>query len=480
MIQNLFGDLSLEETQLLVKIAAQATAANTDALASTLNETPNGAKFIQTQPVAADPLRISFTKAIVDNVDPLWGTTIITGSGMTVNQTGGNLVLTSGTTARSETIIRSNTNTYGDFRLRFRDTLSQRIANSDFVVELVDVIGDNLPYTITSATEVVVTFPAGHGFTSANVGQSVSLGAFNGSGTFLGGRYPIASVVGDNVTFTVSAFAAGTGTVSAFGWNFYRLTYTSTVATTVAFDAGRSGWATGNVNLTINTSASPGHMTILSAKDMIATVMDGLVANSGSAQFTYRGNRVENVPTDKTVRLQLRVLNGSTAPATSTTWTVGMVSVYPLLTQDVSLQDIRPMSTSAPIPVEIIRNVAQTVTANQGTWVTPTAYNLNSAATTNLQFIKSTAGTLYNVSASNLSGTQKYVKLYNKASAPTLASDIPIVVIPVPASSAVQYDFGAVGHRFTTGIAHAIVGGITDTDATAVALGDIKLAVSYI
>lgn len=79
---------------------------------------------------------------------------------MAVNQTGGNLVITSGTTAKSETIIRSNDSFLGGIRLRIRNTLSQRITNNNFIVELVDVIGDLLPYNIISATQITVTFPA--------------------------------------------------------------------------------------------------------------------------------------------------------------------------------------------------------------------------------------------------------------------------------------------------------------------------------
>ncbi len=124
---------------------------------------------------------------------------------MDVDQTGGNLVITTGTTARSETIIRSTEGWQGGIRLRARSTLSSRIINTNFFIELVDVIGDGLSYTISSATVIVVTFPSGHGFTAENVGQSMYLGLFSGTGTFLSGRYPIASVSGDNITFTTIA-----------------------------------------------------------------------------------------------------------------------------------------------------------------------------------------------------------------------------------------------------------------------------------
>jgi hypothetical protein len=167
--------------------------------------------------------RIGFTKVVAGGVDPEWGAVVgSVGTGMAVNQTGGNLVITSGTTARSETIIRSTVGYEDGIRLRARLTLSQRIANNNFFVEMVDVIGDGLAYSIGSATAITVTMPTGL-FDASNVGQSMYLGLFSGTGTFLSGRYPIVSVSGDDVTFTVSGFAAGTGTCSAFGWNYYQL-----------------------------------------------------------------------------------------------------------------------------------------------------------------------------------------------------------------------------------------------------------------
>lgn len=314
--------------------------------------------------------RIGFTKVLSNSVDSDWGTIVgSVGTGMAVNQTGGNLVVTSGTTARAETIIRSNESWTGGIRLRARSTLSQRNANNNFFVELVDVIGDGLAYTISSATVIVVTFPSGHGFTAENVGQSMYLGLFSGTGTFLSGRYPIASVSGDNITFTVSGFAAGTGTCSAFGWNYYQLHYTGSTATSANFDTQRNGWATGVTAATINTTASPGHMAIITGNDLISTFADQLVASTTTIQQTIRANRNENIPDDKNLRLQIRIANGSTAP-TATTWTIGLISVSHYANTDVAIQDVKPMHVGTALPVEIMRSTTNAVTVSSGTVTT--------------------------------------------------------------------------------------------------------------
>ncbi len=311
--------------------------------------------------------RIGFTKVISNGVDTDWGGIVGSiGSGMGVNQTGGNLVITSGTTARSETIIRSTGAWDGGIRVRARSTISQRIVNNNFFIELVDVIGDGLAYSIGSATAITVTIPS-NPFTSQNIGQSVYLGGFSGTCTFLSGRYPIASVSGNDVTFTVSAFAAGTGTVSVFGWNYYQLQYQGTTATQANFDVQRNGWASGATTATINTTASPGHLAMITGNDMNATFSDQLIASSAAIQQLVRASRVENVPDDVELRLQIRIANGSTAPASTTTWTIGMVAVSNYASQDVSIQDLRQMSPVSALPVEIMRGVALATQPVSGT-----------------------------------------------------------------------------------------------------------------
>lgn len=136
-----------------------------------------------------------------------------------------------------------------------------------------------------------------------------------------------------------------------------------------------------------------------------------------------------------------------------------------------------------PIPgaqVSATQPVSGTVTANQGTLVTPTALNLNSLATTNATVVKSSAGTLYNVSASNINAAARYLKLYNKATAPTVGTDVPVLTLLLPAGATIDHDFGLVGHRFTAGIALALTTGIADSDTGAVAASEIKVMASFI
>lgn len=124
--------------------------------------------------------------------------------------------------------------------------------------------------------------------------------------------------------------------------------------------------------------------------------------------------------------------------------------------------------------------VTGTVTANEGTAVNPTTSAVNSAATTNATSVKASAGNLYAIAASNASASPRFLKLYNKASAPTVGTDVPVLVIPIAANSIVMFEFGRLGQRFSLGIALAITGAIGDTDTTAIGAAEVKVCTTYV
>jgi len=160
-VDNAVLDAIEADTSTLSGTVKSETAINTDTAVN-----------IQTKPV--DKFKWSFAK-VTSGIDTAFGTLIKTGSGMAVNQTAGNLVITTGTTAYSETIIRSLTSFKGAGVVRWGLTLSQRIANNNFVVEWVDVVGDSLTLAINSTTSVTITKVA-HGFTASDIGKGIWIG----------------------------------------------------------------------------------------------------------------------------------------------------------------------------------------------------------------------------------------------------------------------------------------------------------------
>lgn len=121
-------------------------------------------------------------------------------------------------------------------------------------------------------------------------------------------------------------------------------------------------------------------------------------------------------------------------------------------------------------------NAIQVVNSAPGS----TPVSVNSAATTNAAVSKATAGVVLNVSANNTTVVAKYIRFYNKATAPTVGTDVPILVVTVPASSSKEIEFGTFGKRFSNGIGLAITNAAPVLDATVVAAGDVQLAYDYI
>jgi len=421
--------------------------------------------------------------AVRSSFNTLYWNTIKIGSGMTATQASGNGLITTGTTDNSETIIRSNEAFNGAMTLRSKITLSQRIINQSFFVELVDVIGDGLAITISSATAVTVTYPTGHGFTSENVGQFTYLGGYTGTGTFVPGRYAIASVSGDNITYTVAGFAAGSGTCSVFGWNYHQISYSGTTATNSFYDAQREGWNSGNTTATINTTAGVGHVDILNVENGVALYADQLVASASSntKAVIERASRVENMPSSKVnLYIQIRAVNGAVAPASTTTMTLGFVSIEDYVPIQASITSNRPQSPQAST-YTTLSGTSNAVNATPVTYATnsTTTVSLNSAATTNATLVKATAGIVYTIQANNTTASAKYLRLYNLTTAPTVGTSTPVMVITIPASSSIDLAIGAVGLKFATGISYAITNAAAYLDATAVAAGDVQLLINY-
>jgi hypothetical protein len=110
-----------------------------------------------------------------------------------------------------------------------------------------------------------------------------------------------------------------------------------------------------------------------------------------------------------------------------------------------------------------------------------TPARLLSAASTNGTSLKASPGQIGFIYAVNLNAAVRYLKIYNKASAPTVGTDVPVLTLPIPASTT-----GAgfvlpipIGLELTTGIAYATTTGVADADTAAVAANEIILAIGY-
>ena len=105
---------------------------------------------------------------------------------------------------------------------------------------------------------------------------------------------------------------------------------------------------------------------------------------------------------------------------------------------------------------------------------------VSAAADTNATLVKASPGRVFRIRGQNAAAAAKYIKLYNKKTAPTVGTDTPVLTIPVAASGIFDIDFGEIGVYFDTGIGFGITGANADNDTTALTLGDILgMAVLY-
>jgi len=111
-----------------------------------------------------------------------------------------------------------------------------------------------------------------------------------------------------------------------------------------------------------------------------------------------------------------------------------------------------------------------------------TPFSLIALATANPNLVKAAPGVLVGLHAINQSAAVKYLKFYDMKQVPTAGSGAPVRRYAIPASST-----GAgfvvpffVPARFLVGIAFTITGAQADTDATALAAGDVTLTLEYI
>lgn len=139
---------------------------------------------------------------------------------------------------------------------------------------------------------------------------------------------------------------------------------------------------------------------------------------------------------------------------------------------------------ASAIPVNIQNTAPVTVSSGSIAPTASTNYFLNSTASTNGALVSSATTGVQSVFATNTGAAVAYVKLYNKVTAPTVGTDVPEMIIPVPAAVggvpgvSAPIDCGFSGMRFPLGLGIATTGGAADADTTAVAAGQVKVKIS--
>ena len=337
---------------------------------------------------------------------------LVVGSGMGVVASNG-FVLTTGVTAKVESYILSKEVFTIPMRVSVGLTLSQRITNQGFYIELVSV-------------DPVTLIPDN---------KNIAAWKFDGTSAVL---------------------------------NQYRVTNSGAAVQDSAY-------------LTTTTTAGGGLFEIEAFTDEAwfhSNIVDNAVARAASFRKHQR------IPDPNALyKLRIRAINGGTAPASTTTMTVAYASVedYAELTAEITAGRGQGSSGQA-MGVQVLNQ--PTVNIN---WPTPsssgggfgTVGKMKSAATTNATIVRAAATVLGSLEAENRSASIRYLKIYNKATAPTVGTDTPLWTIMLPANSVRNVTIPAFGLRLSAGFALAITAGLYDSDVAAVAADEISLNWSY-
>jgi hypothetical protein len=187
------------------------------------------------------------------------------------------------------------------------------------------------------------------------------------------------------------------------------------------------------------------------------------VSNPSIAALTAVGTYLFNSPT-QFVRARL------------TAWTSGLVAGVG------GFSTCPPLFTTENVTLgagsSLLGAVASSASATVGT--ATLSFNFRSAASTNVALILAGARKLYGYTFYNPSATLAFVKLYNVAIAPVVATDIPLLIIPVPAGAERVYINPQGKGGFAAGLGIACTGLIANTDATATTVDQIVGHIDYI
>jgi hypothetical protein len=355
--------------------------------------------------------RDSFTGAVVD--PNLWRQEV--GAGASISQAAGTLVMASGTTANSESWLLSAQTFTIPCRLGIGLTLSQRIANQTFWVELVSVN----PATLMPDGRhcAAIRFD---GTTATQAVYEVQNGG-------------LARLASTAVTMPTTA-AAGMYEIEVFAdesW-FHGQTIDSTTARSNSYRRHqqipdpnqiykvRLRWLNGATPPASSTNATAQYLMVMDYMELTAEITAGRGQTVAGQAI---GVHVSNNPT-------LAALPAGTA-----------------LIGDVG-QQYRANATGAASRAHFV-----------------------AAATTNAANIKATAGRVLGWYLSNMTASWRFVKFHNSATAPTAGAGV-FLTVGIPPNGVAKIALEG-GIAFSAGIGITCVTGAADADATATGATDV-------
>ena len=271
-------------------------------------------------------------------------------------------------------------------------------------------------------------------------------GSLTVDGTFWQATQPVSGTVTAN---------AGSGTFTVSG------AITNTVLSVVGNGAAATAQRVTLANDSTGIIATVSTVTNLSQLGGTAIAMNTGVRSAGTQRVTIATDDV--VPASQ---------SGTWNIGTVTTLT-GITNALPAGTNNIGDVDILSIAAGT----NLVGDVGLQPRTSGGL----TMHKTTSAATTNATNVKASAGQVYNIQCFNVNAAVRYLKLYNKASAPTVGTDTPVKTLAIPGNTAgAGFVIGwPQGLEFGTGISFALTTEATDAGTTAVALNEITVNLDY-
>ncbi len=401
-------------------------------------------------------------------------------------------VLTGGvdSAAASPSVVRSATTVIPDPSLAYR----VRVRAKNYA-SMPQVVGHIQAVAKTGTTTATVTTQTAHGLTTGDVIAAYGVRDQTNFANLTAATV-VASVI-DATNFTVVWGAAVTASSqsgvivrvnggnlpSAFGYVaqvIQSVVRTSNVLTLVG-SANWSGFVIGDL---VNLAA-------LHDTAGVDLLLDGSYRVRNIATTTLEVEPVGTAPTGANIALT----NCGGAVIKRTDLRIHYMRVFAFDRNRVELvpRGTNDLASAAPVQMQggtlgtvstvtTVTTVAAVTSAGTPT-AAATPYFVNSAASTNGALILTGSSGLTAFYASNTGAGAAYVKLYNKATAPTVGTDVPEMVIPIPAAvsgvpGTYALPMGFNSFRFALGLGIAITGAAADNDTTAVAAGQVKVKLS--
>lgn len=283
---------------------------------------------------------------------------------------------------------------------------------------------------------------------------------------------------------------------------------------------GATAWDTGKNNMQISDGLLPWRKVTVKAAStaVVATDLPMAVGLHPTSPLPTGSNTIGALTANQSVNLaQVAGATTQTGSGTATgaqrveianngTGTIATVSAFgtgttgPMKAEDAGSntgdQGIAMMVRRKDVPVANAQvstdeDYLTPIVSNEGAlWMVPlatttggaTTYKLISGASTNATNVKNAAGKVLMITASNTNAAARWLKLYNKASAPTVGTDTPVHTFIIPGNTAgtgTNIPVPSVGLDFATGISFAITTGVADSDTGSVAANDIVVNLAY-